>query len=305
MAKDKRPALQFYIGDWKKDPELRACSLAARGLWVDMICIMYESERRGYLLVRNRPPTTAELARNVGADAAEVRTLLAELENAGVYSIVDGVIVCRRMVRDAELSEKNKANGSKGGNPSLKRGSDNRGVGSSDNPPLIPPSAKTDNRFVEDEDEEEESCSLSSGSKGLEPFEADPPAKLGPGMPGFTQFMNAYPRHRLDGDGTNRRLWIEMNCEPNAAAILAGLEAHKASGKWQEAHGQFVPKASNFLKEDTWNRPPMEATNGPDHRNQSHRRPSPEDARRAADRAQRVGGGEVGPIPILGRRGAG
>jgi hypothetical protein len=146
--------------------------------------------------------------------------------------------------------------------------------------------------------------SSDSSSETREPFEADTEA-LGPGMPGFTQFMNAYPRHRLDGDSTNRRLWLGMNCEPNSAAILAGLEAHKASGKWQEAHGQFVPKASNFLKNETWNCPPMEATNGPDHRNQSNRRPSPEDARRAADRAQRVGGGEVGPIPILGRRGAG
>ena len=148
MAKDKRPAMQFYIGDWKKDPEVRACSLAARGLWWEMICIMYESERRGYLLVRNSTPTLVELARNVGADAAEVRALLAELEHAGVYSIEDGVIFCRRMVRDAALSEKNKENGAKGGNPALKRGSDNRGVGSSDKTTRKQHTAKKKNRKI-------------------------------------------------------------------------------------------------------------------------------------------------------------
>lgn len=290
MAKDKRPAMQFYIGDWKKDPEVRACSLAARGLWLEMICIMYEAERRGYLLVRNRPPTPEELGRNVGADAAEVRALLAELENAGVYSIEDGVIYCRRMVRDAALSEKNKENGSKGGNPALKRDSDNRGVGSSDNPPLIPPSAKTDNRFVEDEDEDEEaSGSLSSGSTAREPFESDAPVTLPPAIPGFFLFLNAYPSHRRNARYDAEGLWRDMALEPKTDAILAGLKAWQASEQWREGR---VNRIDNFLKDSMWENLPPENTNapGPNSGNQPHRRPSSEDARRAADRAQRVGG---------------
>jgi hypothetical protein len=302
MAKDKRPAMQLYIGDWKKDPNVRACSIAARGLWFEMICAMFECEPRGYMLVGSKQATVPQIAKMSGCDVAETESLLKELEDARVFSRTDdGTIYSRRMVRDEQLRSKRQECGKMGGNPNLVNQMVNHVVNQEVNHPLNPDLIQS----VEDEDEDRKPSSLSSGSKGLEPFEADQPAKLGPGMPGFTQFMNAYPRHRLDGDGTNRRLWVGMNCEPNAAAILAGLEAHKASGKWQEAHGQFVPKASNFLKNETWNCPPMEATNGPDHRNQSHRRPSPEDARRAADRAQRVGGGEVGPIPILGRRGAG
>lgn len=231
MAKDKRPAMQFYIGDWKKDPEVRACSLAARGLWWEMICIMYESERRGYLLVRNRPPTPEELARNVGADAAEVRALLAELEHAGVYSIEDGVIFCRRMVRDAALSEKNKENGAKGGNPALKRGSDNRGVGSSDNPPLIPPSAKTDNRFVEDEEEE---CILSSGSNAVEPFEV---------------FFHAYPENKRPDPGHARLHWYRKNLDQHAPAIMAALAKAKSNPGWAD---RFAPRIDRWLAGEPW-----------------------------------------------------
>ena len=39
----------FYPGDWFKDPALRSVSLAARGLWIDMLCLMFEGDHRGYL----------------------------------------------------------------------------------------------------------------------------------------------------------------------------------------------------------------------------------------------------------------
>jgi hypothetical protein len=45
----KRPADQFYPGDWLNDAALRACSLAARGLWKDMNCIMHQGHPYGHL----------------------------------------------------------------------------------------------------------------------------------------------------------------------------------------------------------------------------------------------------------------
>ncbi len=43
----KLPSFQFYPGDWMKDPSLRSVSLEARGLWMDMLCLLFESVRRG------------------------------------------------------------------------------------------------------------------------------------------------------------------------------------------------------------------------------------------------------------------
>jgi len=45
----KRPAFQFYPGDWLEEGGLRASCLAARGLWVDMLCFMHQGEPYGHL----------------------------------------------------------------------------------------------------------------------------------------------------------------------------------------------------------------------------------------------------------------
>lgn len=104
----KLPSMQFYPGDWMKDPALRACTLEARGLWTDMLCLMFESPRRGYLQhATGKPVTPDQLARMTGCTAEQVSRLLRELEDAGVYSCTEhGVIFSRRLARDeAERSQ--------------------------------------------------------------------------------------------------------------------------------------------------------------------------------------------------------
>jgi hypothetical protein len=67
---------------------------------------MHEAEPVGHLLVNGRQPSLRQIASIAGATQKEVMPLMAELEEAGVYSRTkDGVIYCRRMVRDAAASE--------------------------------------------------------------------------------------------------------------------------------------------------------------------------------------------------------
>jgi hypothetical protein len=116
------PAIQFYVGDWKKDPGIRACSLAARGLWFEMLCIAFEARRRGYLEHANGEPIADEdLARMVGADRKEVVRLLAELDRRQVFSRTDdGIIYSRRMRRDEEVRQARAAGGEKGAEHGVK-----------------------------------------------------------------------------------------------------------------------------------------------------------------------------------------
>lgn len=101
VPKGKRPAFQFYAGDWQRDMELRMCSLAARGLWIEMMAIMHWATPYGHLVVNGIAPRVAELAKLVGDSPASVKRLLAELERHNVYSkTTDGAIYSRRMVRD-------------------------------------------------------------------------------------------------------------------------------------------------------------------------------------------------------------
>lgn len=117
----KLPAFQFYPGDWMKDPSLRSCSLDARGLWIDMLCLMFESPVRGELRHANgKPITEQQLARICGAEILLIQNLTTELTDAGVLSVAeDGAILSRRMKRDEEIRKIRAEAGKKGGNPNL------------------------------------------------------------------------------------------------------------------------------------------------------------------------------------------
>lgn len=114
------PWMKFFPSDWRADPALRLCGMAARGLWIEMIGIMHEATPRGLLLVKGVAPSTKQLAALVGGAVDEVEILLSELEAAGVFSRKrNGVIFSRRMEADENRARKNRENGRKGGNPAL------------------------------------------------------------------------------------------------------------------------------------------------------------------------------------------
>lgn len=118
-----RPWMKFYPSDWRADPALRMCSLAARGLWMEMLCIMHEAQPRGFLLVNGHPVSDRQLASLCGISAREVAGCLIELEAAGVFSRDDAqTIYSRRMQRDELKAERDKHNGKAGGNPKLRAG---------------------------------------------------------------------------------------------------------------------------------------------------------------------------------------
>jgi hypothetical protein len=116
--------MKFWPQDWEADECLKVCSLAARGLWAAMICLMHKADPYGHLLVNGKAPDAKRLAAVIGAATErEVAALLNELEGEGVFSRTDkGVIYSRRMVRDKEKSEAGRQYGLDGGNPALMGG---------------------------------------------------------------------------------------------------------------------------------------------------------------------------------------
>lgn len=97
---------KFWWQDWQRDPALRSCSVAARGLWMDMLAIAFDGAPRGHVTIGGKPATTKQLATIAGISEKNAAALLAELEEAGVFSRTEtGGIYNRRMVRDAQVSE--------------------------------------------------------------------------------------------------------------------------------------------------------------------------------------------------------
>jgi hypothetical protein len=136
---------KFWWEDWLSDPALRFCSAAARGVWMDLLCMAHKGTPYGHVTVNGRVPTDRQISSIVGVPVDELAPLLIELEECGVFSrrgssgldqktsstiawleteghfqpCEDGVIFSRRMVRDIAAHIKGKEMGAKGGNPAL------------------------------------------------------------------------------------------------------------------------------------------------------------------------------------------
>ncbi len=44
---NRAPAFQFYVKDWLSDPQLKLTSPETKGVWIDLICNMWQMEPRG------------------------------------------------------------------------------------------------------------------------------------------------------------------------------------------------------------------------------------------------------------------
>ncbi|ADV01276.1 hypothetical protein [Alicycliphilus denitrificans] len=159
----KRPASQYYWGDWHRDLALQSCQLAARGLWHEMNCLMHQGVPYGHLTMpTGKAMTLQQLANLAKISKRACARLLAELEEAGVFSRTeDGTIYSRRMVRDekarnaraaggkagAEHGDKGGEHGGKGGRPASKNKPAAKGEGGSKTPldpaPKPPPSSSS------------------------------------------------------------------------------------------------------------------------------------------------------------------
>lgn len=112
----KRPAYQWYPGDFRRDTAVAACTFEARALWREMLDLMHDGEPYGHLTAGGAPIDVPQLARIVGVSAARVCAWMTELEDRKVFSrTAAGIIYSRRMTRD----ERNRNARGSGGSKSL------------------------------------------------------------------------------------------------------------------------------------------------------------------------------------------
>lgn len=238
----KRPAFQFYPADWRKDMALQSCSVAARGLWIDLLCIAHECEPYGHLTVNGRPMTAAQIGRHTGLTQRECERLLAELADAGVSSSTDeGVIFSRRMVRDEDLrsrrAEGGKAgseHGSKGAEHGAKGGRPRKETGDK-KPPLEPPP----------------SSSSSSSSSEVNPHTPGKRGSVHGFPPGFEAFWAAYPRKTAKPDAAKAFARLKVD-DPMLAVLLAAVRQQAESEQWTKDGGQFIPHPATWLNKRRW-----------------------------------------------------
>lgn len=67
----KRPSFQFYPGDWQSNSNLRRCTHAEKGVWLDALCLMHDQPEYGVL----RWPLK-EIAQASGARLQDLKSLV-------------------------------------------------------------------------------------------------------------------------------------------------------------------------------------------------------------------------------------
>lgn len=235
----KRPAFQFYPADWRKDPALSACSLAARGLWIELICIAHESERYGHLDINGKPMTPAQLARMVGELPATVAKLLTELEDAGVFSRDEqGCIYSRRMVADERIRNVRSDAGRLGGNPNLVK-------------------QKVDGLLKQNEGQNLTPSSSSSSSSSNNTPKAPAAAP-----DGFAEFWRVYPKKV--GKPAAERAFRSAKLNGHLPEVLADVRAKANSPAWTKDGGQFIPNPATYLNQRRWEDLPPAGDDQPD-----------------------------------------
>lgn len=216
VSEKKKPWFKWWPTAWRGETSLKLVSRAARSLWVDILGLMHESPLIGYLYLNNgTPPTLEDLSRVLGDTPEELRTLLAELKAAGVYSETDeGVIYSRKMVRDAEISAKGREDiKNRGGAWGLPNG---KSVENTDRHPNRVPMPDPNTKRIEDRGESKNTVGV-----GTPTVQADEV---------FEEFWKAYPRSPNMSKAEARKSWAKLRKEgavPEQAQILKAVEAYK------------------------------------------------------------------------------
>ena len=143
---DPLPFIKTYTAERLADAPLRSCSLAARGLEIELACHMARGEKHGYLLIGGLPPSVATIASLAAAAPEQVQNALDELLRVRVLCRdAEGVLFSPGVLKAQEDRTRNANNGRRGGNPNLRSRSarvedslDMPGDESVANPPVNP-----------------------------------------------------------------------------------------------------------------------------------------------------------------------
>lgn len=204
------------------------------------MCIAHECDPYGFLVVNNKPMTSAQIGRLVGLSPKECDKILAELFDAGVTSMGDdGCIFSRRMVRDEGIRNARAAggeggksygslgaeHGSKGGRPRKDKGG------------LITP-------LTEGKEPPPSSSSSSSSSK------QKPSSGRAPTGTRFDDFWTIWPNTgRKVAKAKCLEAWKRRNLDEHADEILRHVTGMKLHSQWITG---FDPAPMTYLNQSRW-----------------------------------------------------
>jgi hypothetical protein len=123
MARRNQPYLPLFVEDFLTDEKLAECSAEATGVYVRLMCLMHKSKDYGKILLKQKYKQNdkqilnfaSQVAKNMPYDLVVVERSLSELLNEDVLQVDGDFLIQKRMVKDAEISDKRAFTGKTGG----------------------------------------------------------------------------------------------------------------------------------------------------------------------------------------------
>ena len=128
MALRNQPYIKFFPKDWLSDDKLKECCAESHGVYINLMCIMHQSQEYGVILLKQKHKQNSkqiqnfakQLAKQLPFDVAEIERGITELVEEGVLQIEDDRLSQKRMIKDAYLSDVRASAGSEGGKNKVK-----------------------------------------------------------------------------------------------------------------------------------------------------------------------------------------
>lgn len=236
MSRREQPYIPLYAQDFLTDEKLRECSASSVGVYIMLMCVMHKQEEYGTIILRQKDRQggdiiedfAAKLAKHLPFSVSVICDALRELLDEDVIQMDGDRLLQKRMVRDADVSEKRSAAGRKGStSTNTKFAAAKQAANTTANTPANDPTAQEEPPPTKKP--KRKSC-LTSEQMAL-----------------FERFYASYPK-KVDR-ATAEKAWAKIDPQPDEAMTEKIIQAVEAAKKYDSRfrERQFTPNPASWL----------------------------------------------------------
>jgi hypothetical protein len=226
----KAPAIQWYIGDWFKDPAVQAGEAATRGVWANLLMYMWESKPRGVLT-----GTMEQMRKLANCKEHEWPVILSEIKELLIADVTEAngkiTIKNRRMYREQKEKENNR----------LRQGKFRKNHQSNDE--ITPPSSSSSSSSLKN--------TIKSEGEKPENGKVTPPEINASVLAVFKKFMELFPKgpDRVVPGSAKIEIWFREHQKNGAdfALLIAAVRKYRNS---KQVNDGYIMNPMKFL--DQW-----------------------------------------------------
>lgn len=264
MSRREQPYIPFYASDFLSDEKLRECSAETVGVYIMLMCLMHKQEEYGVILLKQKDKQNEsnvlnfayKIAKHLPFDVDTIKRALDELIDNDVVQLEgenSDRLSQKRMVKDAQLSQKRAEAGKKGGSARAK-------VANSFASDFA--KAKLQANSENEIESENEINNINNNTKKNSKSDSEKERV----KKQFAEFWSEYPRKVAKAKA--EKAWeIEKPTNEEFDRIMQALRKQKQSIQWTKDGGQFIPHPTTWLNQRRWEDETEDITHGADRGN--------------------------------------